>query len=321
MSWPVIPIDHEVFRRYENNPVLTHRDFPWRMRSVYNSSAVKTEHKNARSPYIMITRCNQVNMETLMWPADSDDGLSWKLRDQPYKVPDTPEWDYAASLVYYDPRITWIDDEYKVLVACQNPRETRVACFTSPDLETLTFSHWFNAPDNRNMVLFPGKTADGRYIRLERPNLASAGGKGNIWMSFSPDLVHWGDSYEVLRNTDMPLYCDAGLGPSTVPYLTDEGWLMCFHAIMNNATTREYTVGAAILDRDEPWKVRHVTKYPVLWPEADYEMTGHVEHVCFPCSQIVEPDGSVKLYYGGADYVQCVAIAQMDDLMRACREW
>ena len=39
-----------------------------------------------------------------------------------------------------------------------------------------------------------------------------------------------------------------------------------FHGIMNNCTTREYSAGAALLDVDEPWRVRNVTQYPVLYP-------------------------------------------------------
>ena len=321
MARPIQRINRRVLVRYERNPVLTHADFPWEMRSVYNSAGIKSQHAGARAPYTMICRCNQLNHETLLWPEDSQDGLSWKLRAQPYAVPNTPEWQYEAALVYYDLRITWIDGEYKILVACQNHVGTRVACFTSKDLETLTFSHWFNVPDNRNMVIFPERSRDGRYMRLERPNLASAQGKDNIWLSHSPDLIHWGDSKEIIRQQELPLYCDAGLGPSTVPERIDEGWLIMFHAIMNNATKREYAVGAAILDGEHPTTVKHITKYPILWPEASYELIGHVEGVCFPCSKIIEPDGTVKLYYGGADLVQCVAVGKLADIVHACKNW
>ncbi|MCC5806058.1 MAG: glycoside hydrolase family 130 protein [Opitutales bacterium] len=308
-------ITRDILTRYEGNPVLTAADFPVKMRSVYNSSAVKTPEGR----YVMLCRCNLLNHRTLLWGADSDDGLSWKLRPEPFEVPDTEEWHRYASTVYYDPRITRIDGEYLVLLACQNTEYTRVALFRSKDLETLEFVNYINAPDNRNMVIFPEKSADGRYMRLERPNLASAGGKGNIWLSHSPDLIHWGDSRESLRTTDVWNYGISGLGPSTVPHRIDEGWLIIFHAIMNNCTTREYSAGAAILDADRPWIVRHVTRSPVLYPEADYELRGLVDHVCFPCAKIIEPDGTLKLYYGGADTVQCVATGKLADLIEACK--
>ncbi len=316
-----VKIDRDIVTRYEGNPVLTAADFPCRMRAVYNCSAIKCQHPGAEGRYVMLCRSNQINHKTLLWGADSEDGLKWKLRPEPFEMPDTDWWQRYASTVYYDPRITWIDGEYLILLACQNTAFTRVALFRSPDLEKLEFVNYINAPDNRNMVIFPEKSADGRYMRLERPNIAAAGGKGNIWLSYSPDLIHWGDSYESLQTDHVWNYGLGGLGPSTVPYRTDEGWLIVFHAIMNNCTTREYTAGAALLDLEKPWKVRHVTRYPILYPEADYEINGLVEHVCFPCSKIIEDDGTVKLYYGAADTVQCVALGRLEDLLFACKNW
>lgn len=269
----------------------------------------------------MLCRVNELNHRTLLWGADSDDGIQFTVRPEPFAMPTDETWERYASSVYYDPRITCIDGRYLVLLACQNGAYTRVALFESEDLNELHFRHYVNAPDNRNMVIFPERAPDGRYIRLERPNVPSQSGKGDIWLSYSPDLVHWGDSHEVLSSDQLWNYCFSGLGPSTVPYKTSEGWLTLFHGIMNNCTTREYSAGVALLDLDKPWRVKHVTRYPVLYPDAEYELTGLVEHVVFPCSMIVEPDDSVKVYYGAADTCQCVATGRLTDLLRACREW
>lgn len=311
-------IDRDVLVRYEGNPVLSARDFEAqlgiRMRAVYNCSAVKTQDGR----YVMLCRTNQLNHLTLLWGADSDDGLQWTLRPEPFEMPDTEAWREAARSVYYDPRITWIDGEYKVLLACQSPSECRVAMFRSADLAELEFVSFINVPDNRNMVIFPERAPDGRYIRLERP---SGGGKGDIWLSFSPDLIHWGDAHRVISKGQLWNFAMGGLGPSTVPCRTDEGWLIVFHTIMANLSTVEYAVAAALLDFDQPWRVRHLTRHPILYPLADYELTGLVEHVCFPCSKIVEPDGTVKLYYGAADMVQCVAVGRLDDIIHACKNW
>ncbi len=310
-------ITREILVRYPGNPVLTAKDFPVRMRAVYNSSAIKM----ADGRYVMLCRTNQLNHLTLLWGADSSDGLHWKLRPEPFEMPSDPLWQAVSRSVYYDPRITFIDGEYKVLIACEGDQHCRVALFTSKDLQTLKFFAYVNIPDNRNMVIFPEKSKDGRYMRLERPNVGP-GGKGNIWLSHSPDLIHWGDSHEVLKaDTRLWNYGISGLGASTVPYRTPEGWLVIFHAIMNNCTTREYSVGAVLLDLEQPWIVKHVTKHPILSPETEYEMRCLVEHVCFPCSKIIEPDGTVKVYYGGADTVQCVALGKLDDIIYACKNW
>jgi predicted GH43/DUF377 family glycosyl hydrolase len=314
-------ITEDVFTRYEANPVLQASDFSEqlgiKMRGVYNSSAIKTPE----GKYVMLCRTNQLNHKTLLWGADSDDGLEWKLRPEPFAMPEDAVWKAVTRSVYYDPRITYIDGQYIVLLACEGDQHCRVAMFRSKDLESLEFVNYINVPDNRNMVIFPEKSKDGRYMRLERPSIPAAGGKGNVWLSYSPDLIHWGDSHEVFKTTDVWNFAISGLGPSTVPYRTDEGWLILFHAIMNNCTSREYSVGAALLDLDEPWKVKHLAEHPVLYPEADYEMIGLVDHVCFPCAKIIEDDGTLKLYYGGADTVQCAAISTLDKVIHACKNW
>lgn len=315
-----VKIDRHVFVRHHDNPILSADSFQslgLKIRSVYNSSAVKL----AEGRYVMICRVNQLNHQTLLWPADSTDGIHFALRSEPYAMPEDALWKRITRSVYYDPRITYIDGEYKILVACEGDQGCRVAMFRSTNLISLDFVNYVNVPDNRNMVIFPEKSSDGRYMRLERPNLPGQGGKGNIWLSFSPDLIHWGDSREVITNKELLNFAYSGLGPSTVPLKIDEGWLIIFHAIMNNCTTREYSAGAAILDADEPWKVKYLAKHPVLAPEADYELRGLVDHVCFPCANILEPDGSLKLYYGGADTVQCLAECQLSDLIHACKYW
>ncbi len=315
-------IDRDILARHPANPILSAAHFRdqlgIKMRSVYNSAAVKL----ASGTYVMLCRVNQLNHLTLLWGADSPDGIHWKLRQEPFEMPQDDLWKGVTRSVYYDPRITFIDGEFKVLIACEGDQSCRVALFrSSDDLGTIQFVNYVNAPDNRNMVIFPEKSRDGRYMRLERPSIPSQGGKGSIWLSHSPDLIHWGDSHEVLRTNELLNFAISGLGPSTVPLRTPDGWLILFHAIMNNCTTREYSVGAALLDLDEPWKIRHLARHPILYPEADYEMRGLVEHVCFPCAKILEPDGTIKLYYGGADTVQCLATGRLADIIHACKKW
>ncbi len=310
-------ITKDVFVRHPENPILKASDFPVKMRAVYNCAAVKTPDGR----YAMLCRVNQLNHKTLLWGADSADGVHFTVRPEPFRMPAGEWWKRCARSVYFDPRVTFLDGEYKILLAVIGDQGCRVALFTSKDLNELEFVDFICAPDNRNMVLFPEKSRDGRYMRLERPSMGSMGGKGNIWLARSPDLIHWGDWREVLRTDAVWNYALGGLGPSTQPERTDEGWLIIFHAIMSNCTTRAYSAGAALLDLEEPWKVLHYTKHPILYPEAPYELTGLVEHVCFPCSKIIEPDGTVKLYYGGADTVQCLATARLADVIHACRNW
>jgi predicted GH43/DUF377 family glycosyl hydrolase len=108
-------IDREILVRHPDNPILTPADFPWRVRAVYNSSAVKTPGGR----YVILCRVNELNHKTLLWPGDSDDGVHFTMRPQPHRMPDDPVWREAAGTVYYDPRVTYLDGEYKVLLAVQ----------------------------------------------------------------------------------------------------------------------------------------------------------------------------------------------------------
>ena len=120
-------INRPVFTRYSGNPVLSAKDFEEqlgiRMRAVYNSSAIKTGDDR----YVMLCRTNQLNHKTLLWGADSEDGLNWKLRTEPFAMPEDDLWRRVTRSVYYDPRITRIDGEYKVLIACEGDQNCRVA--------------------------------------------------------------------------------------------------------------------------------------------------------------------------------------------------
>ena len=77
---------------------------------------------------------------------------------------------------------------------------------------------------------------------------------------------------------------------------------------------------AAILDYKEPWKVIARSKYPLLFPETEYEQKGRVRNVVFTCNAILEDDGMVKVYYGAADTCIGVAEAPLDEIVKSCFE-
>lgn len=74
-----------------------------------------------------------------------------------------------------------------------------------------------------------------------------------------------------------------------------------------------------LLDLEKPWKVVARCKDPILYVKEPYEMIGQVPNVIFPGSLVPEDDGSAKLYYGGADFVQCMAYTKISDLTDACK--
>jgi beta-1,4-mannooligosaccharide/beta-1,4-mannosyl-N-acetylglucosamine phosphorylase len=71
-------------------------------------------------------------------------------------------------------------------------------------------------------------------------------------------------------------------------------------------------------DLSDPSKIVARSQEAILWPETDYELTGQTPSVVFTSGAVVEPSGEVKLYYGAADSVQCLAFTTVERLLGAC---
>jgi predicted GH43/DUF377 family glycosyl hydrolase len=184
------------------------------------------------------------------------------------------------------------------------------------DFETCEWMGFISETDNRNGVLFPEKIG-GLYARFNRPN--TGGNFGDIWISYSPDLIFWGKSSCVMRNADIR-WAWTKIGPGAVPIKTKEGWLNIFHGVRTQCAQHYvYCLGVALHDLEDPSKVTAVCKEAILEPEADYELVGQTPSVVFTSGAVVEDDGEVKVYYGGADTVQCVATTSVEQLLHACK--
>jgi len=111
---------------------------------------------------------------------------------------------------------------------------------------------------------------------------------------------------------------------------TKAGWLTTFHAVdfdpnrgkngWEAAWRKRYTAGIMLLDLDDPGKVIGMYRHPLLEPHAPYEVDGGFRNnVIFPGGMILEDTGEVKIYYGAADTVECLATADVQDLIALCR--
>ncbi|MCJ7699983.1 MAG: glycosidase, partial [Anaerolineales bacterium] len=106
------------------------------------------------------------------------------------------------------------------------------------------------------------------------------------------------------------------IGAGPIPIETTEGWLMIYHGVLTSCNGFVYSMGAALLDVDQPWKVLYRTEPYILHPKAIYEQVGDVPNVAFPCAALADPvTGRLAIYYGGADTVTCLAFCQVDELI------
>ena len=81
-----------------------------------------------------------------------------------------------------------------------------------------------------------------------------------------------------------------------------------------------YRLGVALHDLEDPARVLGVHDGWVLQPEDPWETTGYVPNVVFTCGAVPEDDGTVKIYWGGADRVMCAGTASLARLVELCLE-
>ena len=223
---------------------------------------------------------------------------------------------------HYDPRVCKIDDRYYI-TWCNGAHGPTIGVAWTEDFKT--FHQLENAflPYNRNGVLFPRKI-NGMYMMLSRPSDTGHTPFGDVFCSQSPDLTFWGKHRWVMGTVpgDDSAWQSKKIGPGAVPIETDEGWLMIYHGVINTCNGFVYRMGVALLDLDEPWKVKARSRNYILAPQELYECVGDVPNVTFPCAALTDAEtGRIAIYYGCADTVTGLAFTTVEELMRVMREF
>src|SRR6266446_2006688 len=271
----------DIVRRYRHNPILTKAEIPYPVETVHNAAVVKHENE-----YIMLFRSHLRTGRSIIGLARSPDGFRFTADPQPFLIPaqDSPFAAYEEFGVE-DPRVTRLEGEYIITEA-----------------------------DYRNVVIFPEKF-DGLYARLDRPHSKIA--PWSIWISYSPDLCYWGQSQLIMR-PELYHWDEMKIGPGAPPIKTDQGWLSIYHGVFRTMDGSVYRLGVALHDLENPAKVIGVGDSWILQPEDPWEVTGYVHNVVFSCGAVLESDGTVKIYWGGADTVMCVGEANVSELVALC---
>jgi beta-1,4-mannooligosaccharide/beta-1,4-mannosyl-N-acetylglucosamine phosphorylase len=93
-----------------------------------------------------------------------------------------------------------------------------------------------------------------------------------------------------------------------------------YHGVLTSCNGFVYSLGAALLDLDEPWHVLARGREYLLSPQVPYEQVGDVPNVVFPCAALVDAETDrVTVYYGGADTVVCLAHGYLSEVLDAVR--
>ncbi len=303
-------ISDSPIERFANNPILTPADVPYEVATVHNAGVVKCAGR-----YVMLFRSHLRSGRSVIGLAESADGLHFQVAPEPFLTPATSGW-FAEYEEYgvEDPRICEVDGSFYITYSAYSRHGVRVALAQTDDFRAATRLGPITQPDMRNVVLFP-RRFKGRYARLDRPHTENT--PWSIWISYSPDLIHWGTS-EVLLKPATYHWDAAKIGPGAPPIETERGWLSIYHGVFDTMAGAVYRLGVCLHDLEEPGRLLGVSDEWILEPRDPWERVGYVPNVVFCCGAVPEPDGTVKIYWGAADTVMCGGKAKIGDLVELC---
>lgn len=298
----------DVMWRSSLNPIIGRYDTSI-SNSIFNSAVVPFGEG-----YAGVFRCDDKAVRMNIFVGFSDDGIHWNISDTPIRF-EPGNTQMIDSDYKYDPRVTWIEDRYWI-TWCNGYNGPTIGIGYTFDFKKFYQCENAFLPFNRNGVLFPQKF-DGRYAMFSRPSDNGHTPFGDIFISYSPDMKYWGEHRCVMKASqfEQSAWQCLKLGAGSVPFLTDEGWLMFYHGVIRTCNGYRYSMGAAILDRENPSKVLWRTRDYLLAPAAPYELAGDVPNVVFPCAALNEGN-RVTVYYGAADTTVCMAFGHIDEIIQ-----
>ena len=303
-------LGRDVVERWYKNPIITLENVPFPCNTVFNAGCTKFGDQ-----YILLMRVEDMAGRSVFALARSEDGYHFTVDPTPTMEPSTEEpfRSYERRGIE-DPRITYCEGAYYIMYTAYSRYGARLALAKTLDFKNYERIALISEPENKDGALFPRKV-NGRYARLDRPY---GGGTANIWITYSDDLVNWGNS-QVVMTTRGGFWDSDRIGASAPPIETEHGWLEIYHGVKNTSAGPLYRMGAVLLDLNDPAKVLCRCAVPILTPREYYERVGDVGNVVFSCGAILEDDGKVKLYYGAADTCICLGFADVNELIDRCR--
>lgn len=304
----------DIFIRHAKNPIITVDKLPYRANSVFNPGAGLVGGET-----LLLVRVEDLRGISHLLAARSTDGVTgWRFDQAPLIAPEPdthPEEIWGCE----DPRLTWLPelDQWAIAYTAYSRRGPLVSLALSHDFTQVKKLGPVMPPEDKDAALFP-RRIDGRWAMIHRPSPLR--GFAHMWVSYSPDLRHWGD-HELLLEARDGAWWDAGkIGLGPPPLETADGWLICYHGVHGTASGPIYRVGLALLDLDDPRKVLRRTDEWVLAPTAPYERSGDVNKVVFPTGWVLDPaTQQLSLYYGAGDSAIALATANLDDVLALMR--
>ena len=307
-AFPEIPL----FTRHSNNPILTRQDWPYPINSVFNAGATLLPDGDT----LLLCRVEDRRGLSHLCAARSANGIDgWRIDSRPTLMSNPTEYPEEIWGIE-DPRITYVPEleQYAIAYTSFARGGPGVSLALTRDFRSFERYGVIMPPEDKDAALLPRRIG-GFWALIHRP-VTTLG--AHMWISYSPDLRHWG-SHKVILEARRGGWWDANkIGLCSPPIETSKGWLVLYHGVRQTASGSIYRLGLALFDLDKPEICLRRGDSWMFGPEAPYERSGDVNDVVFPCGQTLAADGdTIHLYYGAAD--SCIAMATGS--IRALLSW
>ena len=255
---------------------------------------------------VKMTHSKQQVVQSITWLANSHYEIAFSL--------DTAKSERVIFPISYS-ETNGIEDARFVRFVHDNGDATYYATYTAYNgfailpklLETKDFCHFKIMPingecaQNKNLALFPRKIR-GRYAMVSRLDGA------NHFIMFSDTINLWREAQK-LRDRRYPWEL-VQVGNCGSPIETEKGWLLITHGV---GPMRKYSLGALLLDLDDPTKIIGQLAEPLLMPNAE-EREGYVPNVVYSCGSIVH-NNELIIPYAMSDYASTIATVPLNELL------
>ncbi|MGB4657690.1 MAG: glycoside hydrolase family 130 protein [Mobilitalea sp.] len=298
--------------RYSENPIIGRNPFPGVAR-IFNSAVVPYQGE-----FIGVFRAEQTNGVPHLYMGYSKDGIHWTYESE--KIPFVNEKGEPFMPRYaYDPRLVKVEDTYYI-IWCTDFYGAALGLAKTTDFKNFVRLENPFLPFNRNGVFFPKKIND-NFVLLSRPSDSGHTPFGDVFVSESPDLTFWGKHRHVMSRGNKQWWQSLKIGGGAAPIETSEGWLLFYHGVSGTCNGFVYSMGACILDLENPSVVKYRCENYVLTPEEWYEEKGFVSNVVFPCATLMDAEsGKIAIYYGAADSYVGMAFTTVDTIVDYIKE-
>jgi len=310
----------QLFTRFKDNPILTTQDLAYSANSIFNPGAVKFNGKT-----LLLCRVEDRRGFSHLTKATSKNGQNkWKIDEKPTFLP-SPEGYPEEIWGVEDPRITYLEElnQYAVCYTAYSKRGPLISLALTQNFEEFERKGAIMPPEDKDAAFFPCKF-NNSWLLIHRPMPSRLSQGAHIWLSSSPDLIHWGKHKVLMEARNGGWWDSHKIGLGAQPIKTKDGWLIIYHGVRKNAAGSIYRLGLALLDLENPFKIICRPEEWILAPEQPYEMTGEVENVIFTCGAVCnEREDELKVYYGASDTSICLLTARVDDILeylKTCKQ-